>query len=168
MTQLVFHEDETGIASLSDLSAWEYFPGHPNAAAGPLSMTGVWSPVRADKDLGALGIRLDELEHAIPADLQRIDRVFSFYGSTGAPSRLPAKAFAVDDRRAVVAELSDASCVKSIWILHSAGDPRWVKPTLVALAERWALLLIDDEHDFQFPLRDAKVLDTWLTAIGAG
>ena len=170
MTKLDFEEDETGIAFLSDLSGWEYFPGYPNAETRPLSMTGVWSPVRGDEGLASLGIRLDDLDRTVPTEFQRIEHVFelSYSGSRSVRFRLPATAFALDDKRAIVVELSATLMVQAIWILHRGGDPNWMQPALGALAERWSLLLIDDRHDFQFPLRDARLLETWLAAIGAG
>src|SRR4051812_35054119 len=106
MDRLIFHEDETGIATLHDLSAFQYFEGYSNSGGGRLAMTGVWSPVRNETGLGAFDIKVSELDALMPPSLVRIGRVESYYGPPTNVTLLRAVAFAVDKKRAILADLS--------------------------------------------------------------
>lgn len=163
MDQLIFHEDEIGLARLHNLAAFQYFDGYPNSECGALAMSGVWTAMADNTGLSPLKISLQELDRVIPNDLHRVRRVSSWPLSNC--SVLQASAFAVDSNRAIVVDHSLNCTIESIWILHRGPDPAWVRPALAAFAKCWALLLVDSVRDFQFPLKEIAMLDAWLAAV---
>ena len=167
MDRLVFHEDETGIATLHDLAAFQFFPEYPSSNDGTFGTTGVWSPLRENTGLASLAIAPAELGALMPAGSTRIEHVFSYYGPPDNVSPLPTIAFALDNDRAILVDIARAGVVASVWILDHSMDPSWVRPSLLKLSEQWPLLLWDDYFDFQFPLADTDKLDAWLAALRA-
>lgn len=165
MDRLVFHEDETGIGTLHDLVAFQFFPEYPSACQEAFGELGVWSPIRENTGLGSLGITPAELGSLMPISSTRIEHVLSYYGPPENLSRLPAIAFALDPDRAILADISHDEVVTSIWILDHSADQSWVRLPLLKLSERWPLLMWDDYFDLQFPLARVDRLDAWLAAL---